>query len=45
MKELERFMGTSLMVADGRGLVDENPVLCLRCTPNRHPPCLPDRNI
>lgn len=28
-------MGTSLMVADGRGLVDENPVLRLRCTPNR----------
>lgn len=35
MKELERFMGTSLMVAGGRGLVDENPVLCLRRTPNR----------
>lgn len=34
-KESERFTGTSLMVTDGRGLANENPALCLRCTPNR----------
>lgn len=37
-EDVGKYMETSLVVTDSKGLADENPALSLRCGPNSHPP-------